>query len=508
MRKKAQIFHPLFLAIFPVLFLFSQNMAHLTWRQIFLSMAGTVFFTFVFWEILGLVLRNREKSAFLISLFLILFFSFGHFLNFSRSWGVRFLPKPTLLLFTSFFIGGLLFLAKTRRRLLGLTYFLNLLSLFLVFTSLLRIGFYGPKRPRQPLFEAEKKTGGVLGQRSDQPDIYYLILDGYARADVLGKYYDHDNSDFLDFLRRKGFYIAEESLANYSQTRLSLASSLNFQYLDELTEKIGEDRVDQKPLGRLIADSRAVKLLKERGYVFVNYSSACEGTDIRTADIYLAPGWSPDEFQNLLLATTPLPILFGESFYRRRLILTGFSEIAKLVENDLPTFTFVHFLSPHPPFVFGPKGEKVAEPGSMLGLDGDELVKKGGFTAQEYQEKYRDQLIFINSKLEELVEKLLRSSPPPVIILQADHGPGSMLKQNSFEETNLEERMPIFNAYYLPDEQEGNFYKTMTPVNSFRLIFNHYFGTDFELLEDRNYFSKLLRPYEFFEVTDRFVALD
>ncbi len=37
--------------------------------------------------------------------------------------------------------------------------------------------------------------------KSGGPDIYFIVLDGYARADVLAKYYGFDNGPFLDGLR-------------------------------------------------------------------------------------------------------------------------------------------------------------------------------------------------------------------------------------------------------------------------------------------------------------------
>ena len=49
-------------------------------------------------------------------------------------------------------------------------------------------------------------------------------------------------------------------------------------------------------------------------------------------------------------------------------------------------------------------------------------------------------------------------------------------------------RFNILNAYYLPDIDIGILYPHITPVNSFRVVFNQYFGTDFELLKDKNYF--------------------
>jgi hypothetical protein len=44
--------------------------------------------------------------------------------------------------------------------------------------------------------------------------------------------------------------------------------------------------------------------------------------------------------------------------------------------------------------------------------------------------------------------------------------------------------MKILNAYFLPGEGAAGLYPSITPVNTFRLIFDVYFGADLELLED------------------------
>ena len=41
------------------------------------------------------------------------------------------------------------------------------------------------------------------------------------------------------------------------------------------------------------------------------------------------------------------------------------------------------------------------------------------------------------------------------------------------------------------------FYNTLTPVNIFRLILNHYFDTDLKTLEDISYFSTSDKYYDF-----------
>ncbi len=95
------------------------------------------------------------------------------------------------------------------------------------------------------------------------------------------------------------------------------------------------------------------------------------------------------------------------------------------------------------------------------------------------------------------------SNDPPVIILQGDHGSRAMLAEYSLENTNLEERMSILNAYYLPLNGQNKLYDNITPVNTFRIIFNHYFDTNLTLLKDENYFASWKYPYNFFDVTDK-----
>ncbi len=80
------------------------------------------------------------------------------------------------------------------------------------------------------------------------PDIYFIVLDAYARDDVLKEMYGFDNTEFLAYLRNKGFYIAERSAANYCQTGLSIGSCFNLCYLDKLVKKyIGQNNSEPCP---------------------------------------------------------------------------------------------------------------------------------------------------------------------------------------------------------------------------------------------------------------------
>ncbi len=77
------------------------------------------------------------------------------------------------------------------------------------------------------------------------------------------------------------------------------------------------------------------------------------------------------------------------------------------------------------------------------------------------------------------------------------------MDDTSVQATCHRERMSILNAYYLPDNGDAHLYDSITPINSFPLIFNTYFATDFNLQADLSFFATHNRPYDFFDVTDQ-----
>jgi hypothetical protein len=212
------------------------------------------------------------------------------------------------------------------------------------------------------------------------------------------------------------------------------------------------------------------------------------------------------EFQNVLINTTPIPVLLdklpgrSQSDLHRDRILYIFDHLAEMSEMGSPVFVFAHILAPHPPFVFGENGELVKSNGDFGLMDGAQWME---ITRDEYRENYRRQLIFISKKASETIDEILSSSPKPtIIVLQADHGPGSRLDWENPDGVFLKERMSILNAYYLPDSDYKQLYDGITPVNTFRLIFNQYFHADYELLKDESYFSGWFHPYKFMNVTN------
>lgn len=333
-----------------------------------------------------------------------------------------------------------------------------------------------------------------------QPDIYYIILDGYARSDVLQELYGIDNSGFIQGLVDRGFYVAGQSRANYCQTYLSLSSTLNMTYLDALAEEVGEESNDRWPLQDLLRQNAVARLLRERGYTYATISTGYADAELAAADIHKTAPWSLSQFESGLINTSPIsPLIRSQYDAHRQRLLYAFDQLPDMAALEGPLFVFAHIAAPHPPFVFDEQGGEITPNRDFTFSDGSHYMARA--SREEYLAGYRGQLLYVNQLVEPLIDALLARSPePPVIILQADHGPGSQLSWESAERTAFGERMSILNAYYLPDGGDEQLYDSITPVNTFRLVLDHYLGLGLGLLEDRSYYSTWDKPYRFIPV--------
>lgn len=338
---------------------------------------------------------------------------------------------------------------------------------------------------------------------AELPDIYYILVDGYGREDVLRGSYQFDNQEFLESLRERGFYVVDHSRPNYSQTALSICSSLNMRYLNE-------DGLDTHktrwPLHHMIQHNDVVRCLKRNGYETVAVQSGYPLTECPSFDRYISIcPFMLDELQLALFRTTCLcPLEYWASCWmgsayssQRRLVLGDFAMIPKAIEgSSRPCFVFSHILSPHPPFVFDAQGNPVDPPTHTFG-------------AVASHREYVEQLAFTNMQLGKVVDTILSSTRrPSVIILQGDHGPGTewFRQEVSFSE-RVHDRFGILNAIYLPPGVDAGLYDTMTPVNTFRLILDRYFHTNLGRLEDRCYLSEYAAPYAFLDVSPQVTEL-
>lgn len=527
-------FHLFIFTWFPVMSLYLKNAEKVPFREVTGVLAIVFACAAVLWLLAYRVTQNGQKSSVMISILSVLFFSHHHVIYALSAvanllQGVdgalaviqsELIPILWLCVWVALFGLAVYAIIRSRMDFSTITSLLNVTAISLAAVLLLNWVTLqvGATKTRAYLADwqdqIDSEISSMEASSGSLPDIYYIILDGYARSDILAEYYHADNSEFLSTLVEKGFYVAQEGRSNYAQTALSLSSSLNFSYLDDLADQIGAESTTFQPLRTLIARSRVVQTLSNLGYTIVTFSTGYPLSELRGADIYMSPAWIPNGFQSILMNSTPIPILLELPFLKtqydmhRERTLYSLEHLADAAQIESPTFVFAHILAPHPPFVFGENGEPV-QPGKRFTVAGNFTLADGQeFTALsvkgDYVKDYRDQLAFITHKVQTIVEEILANSPePPIIIVQADHGPGSMLDWRSVEDSNLPERLSILNAYYFPIQNYESLHPSITPVNTFRVILNEYFGTDYPILDDRSYYSTPEQPYLFFDVTER-----
>ena len=523
--KKTLIFHPFLFAIFPILSLYSHNIAQVLFHQLLIPLAIALGLMLFLLLLFRLISRDNQKAGILTSVFLILFFSYGHVFtimqNFWQEMNAWDPASHINLMFTwiIIFIGTVYLILKTQKNLKNFTNILNLVSFFIIVWPMINISGYEMRvllysQNMEPQFTIEAEMidadADYLKNTEDLPDIYYIILDKYSRKDILKEEFDFDNSEFINYLSDKGFYVANQSTGNYPITPLSLASSLNMQYINYRTDEVGENSINWDPIFNMIKNHKVGKLLKSKGYTYIHFETGWWATGRNQyADINVHFPSLPNFLGMLYRNTMLAPIGDRLDFLNYRVeqkerILYTFDELAKIPDIKKSTFVFAHMILPHQPYVFDRDGNFVS------------VIKA-------YQRgrnlNYVEQLIFTNKKTQELIDIILsKSDIPPIIILQSDEGPypkeleGAHQRYEDHEwgtasNSFLKQKMSILNALYIPGIDKSILSPDMTPVNTFRIVFNLLFKTKLELLPNQNYtLGDKEHIYKFLNVTEKLLG--
>jgi hypothetical protein len=484
--------YPIVFGAYPVLALLAFNAGQVKVEAGLRPLLICVGFAGILFVLLKLLLRDWHRAAFLSTLWMVLFFSYGHI-------HILLTEKLEDFDFTRWLLLAWLLLAVIAvvwaiRRPPTSALALNVIALGLVVTSLVQIG---PGIQKSGVHTLGAKNAPVqdLSLPKNPPDVYYFILDSYGREDLLNQAYGYDNSEFVNALRERGFYVAECSQSNYVRTEISVTSTLNMSYLQELDPAFVPESTKRRVLWDAYKHSAARYNFESLGYRTIAFATGFAWNEFDDSDVFYTPppfSAGMSEFESLFIRTTlalhakdlgwvDSDAILGQNFRARTLLV--FDKMDDIARMPEPTFAYVHLISPHPPFVFGPNGEHMYPP--------DFWNENREYPSDLYAKGYQNQLTFLNGKILEAMDTLIsESDTPPIIILQGDHGPWLQPKNK---------RMWILNAYYLP-EHTDKLYPTISPVNTFRLIFDEYFGGNYNLLEDISYFSPVPKLYEFSEI--------
>lgn len=507
--------HVFLFALYAVLSLFLANMDQVPFFTIVRPLVFALGFALIVLLASLLLFRRGGKAAVFASLLVLLFLSYGRILSLLETQPAigpvigrhRFVMPVWILLFAL----GTYPIIRSRSRMANLNRALNIVSLFLVVLMLGQMGlFYAThsqsRRAPDAAAGASSAAAASAGQTGTRPDVYYIVLDAYARQDVLKERHGVDNSAFIQGLRDMGFSVMDCAQSNYAWTSLSMSSSLNMSYIDALGVNAdpNADDVNGWDYMPLLQHSGVLQQFEALGYRTVTFRPVYSWMDIPDSDVYIdqentasfADRQESNNFHALFLRTTamrllleteenhpeifadiPAPVLnvflpkasllSSRHFKQYEQNLYALEQLENMPALPGPKFVYAHLFVTHQPYTFN--------------LDGSMR-----WPPVESEEGYTIQVQYASQRIAGILQSILdNSTVPPVIILQSDH---SYYYDQS--------RVKILNAYYLPGGADA-LYPAITPVNTFRLVFNTYFGADYPLLEDVSYYSAKESPYRF-----------
>jgi hypothetical protein len=496
---------PLFVALYPIIFYYSTNVQEVLITQLFIPVTVAIVFTLLIWGVLFFLLKDIAKAGFLTTIFLIFFFTYGMLFDFIASLGCLPVKHWHVLPVVLVFFGYLVYFVNSIEH---HEIFINIAKISMaVFTVLIILCMINiiPVELKKIEYAADKDISSVTYTVSDNtsgyPDIYYIILDEYASSATIHDVWGYDNSEFTTYLKNQEFFIAENSSVRYPLTELSIDTSLNMEYpgpeiTHEGIRKVIRDNTLEQYLNhpmideyRRIQHNNVVKYLKGKNYKIIvldGFYSAKPAIGLMDADVhynYILENkvLLIDDFSFMLIESSmlrPFDYLFqmdkitnskDMSRYSTQYILNKIEDIPQIAG---PKFVFVHIMVPHVPFIFTETGGRVNPANAYNWND---------------KKYYLDQYIYITRKISDSINTIQsESEQPPVIIIQSDHGPRGLFALNNEQNPgiSMDDMHKIFNAYYLPDGGNVSVYQNISPVNTFRVIFNYYFDDDYALLED------------------------
>ena len=510
---KTSVFHPFLFAIFPVLMIYANNIYIIPFKDTIYPILLVIIFSCLVFFINKLIFKSWKKSGIITSIIMTMVFSYGHiYLQIGGFTIGDFIIGRHRYFMIPYIIGlaiSAYYIFKTKRKLDNATKILNAIAITLMLMIFVNIGFYAidnnvtiqqglEKSIEQGLEKSIEQistkniVSSHFGEPSVKRDIYHIILDGYGGYQSLKNNLGFDNKEFLDALENRGFYIDSNSYSNYPETILSIPSILNMKYFNYLTDEIGENSQEWHPMYEVWKNPEVMMNLESRGYTTIHFES---------------PEYQQNTEQILCKFTTVIPnnelmrllskisifehftYAFSEQEKRER-ILCAFSELSEIGDREEgPIFIHAHMMIPHPPYLFDSNGERIIYKPYH---DDDELDS----------ERYLGTLQYANKRIIEIVDNLQKQDTQPIIIIQSDHGSDfNNFNWNNPTDDMIKQRMSNLNTYYFPDGGNEFLYEGMTPVNSFRMLFNVYFNSTYPILEDKNYWSNYAQPYNFTDVT-------
>lgn len=459
---------PILTAIYPLLFLYFQNIGELNLNNVLPTLIYIILITSVIFIIVKLLVKSNSLSSLFTSVMVIVFFNYSYIekavqlLNYRiRYWHI--VPSLLFLLIVLIILfrgSGENDIVNNICKIISLVF-----SLLIVFNFALSINTIITKINSDPVNDNVSDLTMNVSSTNDLPNVYYILLDEYASFEFIKKYYDYDNYEFQKFLLDKKFNISMDSYNDsiLTATIMSNIHSLDYKYTDETPQTI---RMESRK------NSSIFSLMKQKGYKtkFVDTDNIDNENTI-PSDIkftFSGPpqaGWSKFFWQSTIL----YPLQKTNLNSRAQLINSAF-EFTENSEYSSGLFTHAHIVCPHELFVFDQNGNEISPKDSS-----------------NYEDKrfYLDQFIYTTKKLEDILTNIISKEPECIIILQSDHSSRFQFDQELWKRYGVQEHdvKNILNAVYYQGETFEEFYGK-GGVNTMRIVLSELLNVDLPLVEE------------------------
>ena len=348
-------------------------------------------------------------------------------------------------------------------------------SLLIVMNSAMAVPSIMNKMEAERELAAQRAAMQAQQKESDEylPNIYFIILDEYSGYNTLKKIYGYDNDPFLTQLESLGFTVSRDSYNETYDTLYVTANLVNLSYDAKYGITTGAELDSMRQHGTMF------QILSEHGYQFRgvgsdSYMYGLERADMAEQEDSNAKTLNGETIETLLYLNTCLYPFYSSatSASGQQDILISFDYLSD--PENIPqssTFTMMHVVFPHQPFIFDANGSPVAYENSFNWGD---------------KSFYLNQLLYCNDLTEDLVTALVANDPNAIIILQSDHGARASGDPDLFMKLiPVEDMKNVLNAVYLSGES-FEIMQGHSGVNTLRLLMNELFGCNFNTLEVPN----------------------
>ncbi len=436
----------------------------------------------------ALMLIKWKFSVFFVPIVSICFFSFGFWLEIIEV-RIGITTMPAYLSSAMIFLQAVLFLIGVNRlqrswgpkkaALVCITF------LYLPTSAFAVVSFFNHV-DRNVSITSDNNNELVSSTYVFKPNIYYIVLDMYARSDVLARELGINNTKFLSSLVARGFYVDDSSFSNYPTTPHTLSTSFNMDYY----------AFDYSYSAELIhGNSAVVEGLRSHGYDFLfiesggNSQISCQGLE----DICVKGGTIKDDVALILKMTPVWRLMRTQALYRYFEAVYILSEIKPSIsraldyitqKNSKPTFVFAHILSPHEPQRYNEHCENLLAINPGLG--------------HVSIEGYKIDILCLNEQVIQAVDLILQNdNSDPIILVQSDHG----INRADLGTSDKFVRLKNLMTSRLPKRCGNLHYAGMTPANNFHMVMACLGQKSFEPIADRYFFWETSTDSKFSELS-------